>query len=311
MQKAKNTMVERLFIGLQHIVPHHVLSRMAGRLAASEQGWVKDRLIRRFMRAYRINLAEAEQADGNYPSFNAFFTRALKPGARPLAPADRFILSPADGTISQLGRIAAGRIIQAKGHDYSVTELLGGDAEQARRFHNGSFATIYLAPSDYHRVHMAADGSLAHTTYLPGALFSVNPVTAAAVPRLFARNERLACMFTGDVGHFAQVLVGAMIVAGMETVWAGPVKPHGKRILKRDFTPAKTQTKTQARTEPETQPASGGAQAPQLRAGDEMGRFLLGSTVVLLFEQDKVSWLPELGPGSRLLMGQAMANRSV
>ncbi len=206
------------------------MTRFAGRIAASERPSVRDPLIRRFVRAYDVDMAEAERPLGQYKSFNDFFTRALKPGARPLADAETCVLCPADGAVSQLGRIADGRILQAKGHDYTVAQLLGGDEALAKRFHNGNFITVYLSPKDYHRVHMPTGGTLESTTYVPGDLFSVNQATAAGVPGLFARNERLSCIFDTSHGSMASVMVGAMIVAGIETVWGGRVAPHGKRL---------------------------------------------------------------------------------
>ena len=216
-----------LFAALQRLVPHHALTKLAGRLAASEHPRVARALIRRFARAYGIDWSEAERPEREYRSFNDFFTRTLKPGARPLADASRFVLSPADGAVSQLGRIARGRIVQAKGRDYTARELLGGEASGdgrlAERFEGGAFATIYLSPRDYHRVHMPAAGRLVETVYAPGKLFSVNTATAGSVDRLFARNERLVCLFDTELGRMASVMVGAMIVAGIETRWGGRV----------------------------------------------------------------------------------------
>lgn len=274
-----------LFIRAQHLAPQHALSKLAGKFADSRNPLIRDPLIRRFAAAYGVDMAEAERPLGQYETFNDFFTRALKPGARPLADASQFVLSPADGAVSQLGPIAGGRIVQAKGRDYSVAELLGGDAESAARFEGGRFATIYLSPKDYHRVHMPAGGRLEQTVYVPGDLFSVNGVTADRVERLFARNERLVCLFGGDLGRFASVMVGAMIVAGIETVWGGRVQPHGRTVIGARHTDV------------------------ALGAGAEMGRFYLGSTVVLLFEPGRIEWLDELGPGSVLRMGQAIARR--
>lgn len=275
------------FVALQHILPQHALSRLAGRFAASRRPWLRDRLIRRFVAAYDVDLGEAARGIGQFASFNDFFTRELKLGARPLADAGAFILSPADGAISQLGAIAAGRIVQAKGHDYSIAELLGTSPAAAARFEGGRFMTIYLSPRDYHRVHMPAAGTLAATAYLPGALFSVNQATAAGVERLFARNERLACLFDGPDGRFASVMVGAMIVAGIETVWHGRWPAHAAAPLYADFTTAQ----------------------PSFAAGDEMGRFHLGSTVVLLFEPGRIDWLEGLQAGDPVQMGQAIAQR--
>lgn len=231
-------------------------------------------------------MSEAAEPASAYPTFNAFFTRALRPGARPLADAGRFILSPADGAVSQVGPVAKGRIVQAKAHDYSVATLLGGDAAEAARFEGGRFVTIYLSPRDYHRVHMPADGVLAATRYVPGDLFSVNAVTADGVENLFARNERLACLFDTPLGRVASVMVGAMIVAGVETVWSGRVAPHGHAVEHCAF--------------------NGG---PAFAAGDEMGRFYLGSTVVLLFEPGRIEWLDTLVPGATVRMGEAIARR--
>jgi phosphatidylserine decarboxylase len=275
-----------LFIRAQHLAPQHGLSKLAGRLADSTAPWLKQRLIERFIATYGVDMTEAAQPAQDYPTFNAFFTRALKPGARPLADAASHVLSPADGAISQIGPIAGGRIVQAKARDYTVAELLGGDNGSAARFEGGRFVTIYLSPKDYHRVHMPADGLLRATRYVPGDLFSVNAVTADGVERLFARNERLACLFDSPLGRMASVMVGAMIVAGIETVWSGRVQPHGKAVEQRLY-----------------------RDGPGFAAGDEMGRFYLGSTVVLLFEPGKVEWLPELAPGSTVRMGRPIGRR--
>jgi len=275
------------FIALQHVLPQHALSRLAGSLAASENAWLRDRLIRRFVAAYGVDLSEAARGIGQFTSFNDFFTRELKPGARPLADAAAFILSPADGAISQLGPITGGRIIQAKGRDYSVAELLACDAGEAARFEGGQFMTVYLSPKDYHRVHMPAAGTLEATTYIPGDLYSVNTATAQGVDRLFARNERLSCRFDGPDGHFASVMVGAMIVAGIDTVWPNTFRTHASAPVRETF--------------------AGAGHA--FAAGDEMGRFYLGSTVVLVFEPGRVEWLAELAAGTPLRMGQAIGRR--
>ncbi|PLK25110.1 phosphatidylserine decarboxylase [Porphyrobacter sp. TH134] len=275
------------FIALQHILPQHALSRFAGSFAASETPWLRDRLIRRFVAAYGVDLSEAARGIGQFASFNDFFTRELKPGARPLADTDTFILSPADGAVSQLGPVTAGRIIQAKGRDYSVAELLGCGADEAARFDGGQFMTIYLSPKDYHRVHMPAAGRLQATSYIPGDLYSVNTATAAGVDRLFARNERLSCRFDGPDGHFASVMVGAMIVAGIDTVWPNTFRTHAAAPVHEEFSAA----------------------AHEFAAGDEMGRFYLGSTVVLVFEPGRTAWLEGLKPGDPLRMGQAIARR--
>jgi phosphatidylserine decarboxylase len=275
------------FVLLQHALPQHVLSRWAGAAAASERPWLRDRLIRRFARSYGVDMADAVRGFDQFASFNDFFTRELKPGARPLADASRFILSPADGAISQLGTITQGRIFQAKGRDFTAAEILGHGADNASRFEGGQFITIYLSPRDYHRVHMPAAGSLRSTAYIPGDLFSVNQQTAEGVDRLFARNERLACLFDGADGQFASVMVGAMIVAGIDTVWTHRFSGHGRRVLLEDFAGADV----------------------SLDAGAEMGRFYLGSTVVLLFEPGRVEWLEELAPGDNVRMGAAIGRR--
>ena len=275
------------FIALQHIVPQHALSRLAGRLAASRQPWLRDQLIRRFVAAFDVDLSEAARGIGEFTSFNDFFTRELNPGARPLADSDAFILSPADGAVSQLGPISGGRIIQAKGRDYSVAEILACSSAEAARFEGGRFMTIYLSPKDYHRVHMPTGGTLTATSYIPGDLFSVNVATAGGVDRLFARNERMSCRFDGPDGHFVSVMVGAMIVAGIDTVWPNTFRTHDAAPVHEDF-----------RSAPHT-----------FAAGDEMGRFYLGSTVVLLFEPGRVEWLDGFKPGDTLRMGQAIARR--
>ena len=275
------------FIWLQHIAPHHAVSRSAGRIASSEVPWLKDMLIRRFIAAYDVDMSEAARSIDEYASFNDFFTRELKPGARPLADSAQNILSPADGAISQIGRVEQGRIFQAKGRHFTAAQLLGGDDEAAARFEGGAFATIYLSPKDYHRVHMPAAGELKSATYVPGDLFSVNQVTAENVDGLFARNERLACLFEGADGLFANVMVGAMIVAGIETVWSGLEETHSPKLKRREFD----------------------AGTHKFAAGDEMGRFILGSTAVLLFEPGRVEWLEGLSAGDTVRMGQAIGRR--
>jgi phosphatidylserine decarboxylase len=277
------------FILLQHIAPQHALTRLAGKLAASEQPWLRDAMIRRFAAAYNVDMSEAARGIGQFASFNDFFTRELRDGARGLADPAEFILSPADGAVSQLGTITQGRIFQAKGRDFSAAELLGHGAETAARFEGGSFITIYLSPKDYHRVHMPTAGALQSTAYIPGDLFSVNGVTAEGVDRLFARNERLACLFAGSDGGFASVMVGAMIVAGIDTVWPHRFSSHDRAVVREDFT----------------------AGAVDLAAGSEMGRFYLGSTVVLLFEPGRAVWLEEMKPGDPVRMGQAIGRRAL
>lgn len=280
----------RLFAALQYMIPQHLLSRLIGYLADSRIGWIKNTFILVFNRIYAINLAEAaEENPRAYPSFNAFFTRTLKPEARPIDLDPLRLVSPVDGTVSQLGAIDYGRLLQAKGHSYSLTTLLGGDADRARPFINGRFATIYLSPQDYHRVHMPIGGRLRETVYIPGDLFSVNEATVGEVPNLFARNERLVALFDTPAGPMAMVLVGAMIVAGIETVWSGQVAPRRRTIERTSYLPE------------ETPPVA-------LAKGDEMGRFKLGSTVVLLFGDGAVQWLDGFKAGTRTRLGEHLGD---
>ena len=281
-------MKERLFILSQHLIPHHLLSRLIGCAAECRAAWFKNRLIGWFAKQYQVDMSEAQVEDLTaYEHFNAFFTRALKEGARPLDNHPGAILCPADGAISQLGRIEHGRVFQAKGHSYSVTELLGGDSERAAPFMGGDFATVYLSPKDYHRVHMPLAGTLREMIYVPGRLFSVNQTTAENVPELFARNERVVCLFDTERGPMAVVLVGAMIVASIETVWAGLI------------TPPKRELKTIRYDEAARAPVS-------LEKGAELGRFKLGSTAIVLFGPDQVKWAEELGANSPVRMGQLL-----
>ncbi|MGO5000620.1 archaetidylserine decarboxylase [Oceanisphaera sp. W20_SRM_FM3] len=277
-------MTDHLKILLQYLMPKHLVSRLVGRLAAKEGGKLTQWLITRFISQYQVNMSEALHEDpAHYASFNDFFTRELKADARPLVEGKQVLAMPVDGAISQLAPIQQGRIIQAKGHDYSARTLLGGDKDLAAPFMGGDFATIYLAPKDYHRIHMPLDGVLKTMIYVPGELFSVNPLTASRVPELFARNERVVCLFDTAAGPMALVLVGATIVASIETVWAGTVTPPaGKRIQRWDYAP-------------ET--------APRLAKGDEMGRFKLGSTVVCLFAPEQVNLAEHLVPGTVTVMG--------
>lgn len=277
-----------LVTALTYVLPHRALSSMARSLAYSSTPWVKQWLIDTVTRKFGVNLAEAAESDPTaYPTFNAFFTRELKPGAR-VADADpRALLMPADGRISQCGPIQDGRIFQAKGQSFTAAELLG-DADAAEPFHHGTFATVYLSPKDYHRVHMPLAGTLREMVYVPGRLFSVNQTTAENVPELFARNERVVCLFDTERGPMAVVLVGAMIVASIETVWAGLVTPP-KRELK-------------------TTRYDAAARAPiELDKGGELGRFKLGSTAIVLFGPQQVQWAEGLVAGSPVRMGQALA----
>lgn len=257
---------------------------MVGKLANNTTPWLKQWLIQRFIHQYRVDMSEAA-ADSieAYPHFNAFFTRALKADARQIAAGSNDIASPADGAISEIGPIKGNFVTQAKGHLYTLDALLANDNDSITAFRGGHFATIYLSPKDYHRVHMPIDGTLTKTIYVPGKLFSVNQATADGVPDLFARNERLVCLFDTAAGPMAMILVGAMIVAAIETVWGGQVTPLSKN--------AQTQHYTQSVT---------------LKKGEEMGRFQLGSTVILLFGQQAIEWQHALSAGQALQMGQAI-----
>ena len=280
---------QRLFIFMQYILPHHTLSRLIGRLAECQTAWFKNRLIAWFIKRYQVNMSEALLEDPSaYRHFNDFFTRSLKEDARPLDNSEKAVLSPADGAISQLGSIEHGRIFQAKGHSFSLLELLGGDAERAAPFMGGSFSTVYLSPKDYHRVHMPLTGILREMVYIPGRLFSVNQTTAENVPELFARNERVACIFDTEQGPMAVVLVGAMIVASIETVWAGQVTPPLRNLHTYDY--------SQAARQPIT-----------LEKGAELGRFKLGSTAIVLFGPNHVSWDDALQETSAVQVGQRLA----
>ena len=279
--------MDRLFILLQRLLPQHALSRAVGRLAAARAPrWLRLAAIRAFVARYRVDLAEAERPFPEaYESFNAFFTRALRAGTRPLCASG--IACPADGVVSECGDLVGERLLQAKGRYYSLRALLAEEGSRAAQFEGGSFATVYLSPRDYHRVHMPLDGQLLADTYVPGDLFSVNGTTAAAVDSLFARNERHVSYFDTPRGPMAMVLVGAMIVAGIETVWAGQVAPRPRRVERRDYQ---------------------GAPAPVLLSrGAEMGRFFLGSTVILLFPPGVVAWNPDCVAGASVRMGQQLS----
>jgi phosphatidylserine decarboxylase len=280
---------DRMAVLPQYLLPKQALTLLAGEIARARGGALTTRLIRWFIDRYRVNMAEAANADpAAYASFNDFFTRALAPGARPIAAAHW--VSPVDGAISQFGAIDGDAILQAKGHTYTVQALVGGDADLARPFLNGHFATLYLSPKDYHRIHMPCDGTLRRMIHVPGDLFSVNPTTARGVPGLFARNERVVCVFDNAQGPFVLVLVGATIVGSMATVWHGVVNPPRPGTV-RDW-----------RYE--------GDKAITLKQGDEMGRFLLGSTVVLLMPARPLAFNSAWQPGGAIALGEAMASAS-
>lgn len=271
------------FITLQEWLPQQQLTRLVGKIAASEKPWLKQLFIDRFIKAYGVNMEEALQSDPKaYRSFNEFFTRPLKPGARPLATAADAVLCPADGVISAIGNIDDDSLIQAKRKRYSATALLGGDAARAALFRDGTFATVYLSPKDYHRVHSPLLGTLREMIYVPGKLYSVNQTTADHIDNLFAINERVVCIFDTQHGPMAVVLVGAMIVAAVETVWAGRVAPG--------FTAVTTQRYEQGEV--------------VIAKGGELGRFLLGSTAIMLFGAGMMEWQMDLSNGPGVQMGQ-------
>jgi len=276
---------------MQHLLPQHFLSRQVHRLARCRVKPVKNVLISSFMRHFRPDMSDAAEPEPrDYSSFNAFFTRSLRPGARPCDPDPRAVVSPVDGTVSQIGRLDGLRMLQAKGHDYSVEALLGGASQWTERFAGGSFATLYLAPYNYHRIHMPAAATLKAAWFIPGRLFSVNAATAAAVPGLFARNERVVCAFEEGPLAFALALVGALFVGSIATVWHGDVTPCSPRRAAQ-------------------LPLDTGHAPARLDRGAELGRFNMGSTVILLLPPGTVQWLPALQPGSLVRVGQIIARR--
>lgn len=272
----------RCFVWLQHVLPQHAISRVMLAATRVRVRWVKDLLIRAFLGLFAVDMQDAVEPDPyRYATFNEFFTRALRPECRPIAAGAHDIASPVDGRISECGRIEGEALLQAKGRTYTLAELLAG-RPWAARFTGGSFATIYLAPYDYHRIHMPLAGRLADTVYVPGRLFSVNDATARRVPRLFARNERVLTLFEGDFGAFAVVLVGALNVGSIATVWAGDITPAARRLITR---------------------IPGEA---ALAKGAELGRFNMGSTVILLLEAGRAEWRAGLGAGAVVRLGESL-----
>ena len=288
MAETNVSLVDRVKAGLQFTLPQHAITRLVHWLARVETPTVKDWLIRHFIQRFEVDMSEAAAPDSSsYLCFNAFFTRTLRADARPIADGTKAIASPVDGRISQIGKIDQSHILQAKGRTFSVLELLAGD-EVANSFVGGAFTTLYLSPKDYHRIHMPLDGSLRHMLYVPGRLFSVNPAATRAVPRLFARNERVATIFDTSAGPMAVVMVGALNVGSIETVWAGEVTPPRLNdVHSWDYL----------------------ADEVQLKKGAELGRFNMGSTVILLFGQQRIHWNSKLEAGSSVHMGQAIGER--
>ena len=278
-------MSNRLAVFVQYLLPKHAITCLAGKFANARTGRLTSAVIRWFIKRYNVNMHEAAVTDIlHYKTFNEFFTRALRDGVRPVANAE--FTCPVDGAISQFGAIEADQIFQAKGHSYSSITLLAGNQELASAFTDGSFATLYLSPRDYHRIHMPCDGVLKSMAYVPGDLFSVNPTTAQGVPGLFARNERVVCEFeSAQHGRFALVLVGATIVGSMATVWHGVVNPpRSKEVRVWNYAD----------------------QHIELKQGQEMGRFLLGSTVVMLFPKDTIKFNPDWHPSKTIQLGEEM-----
>jgi phosphatidylserine decarboxylase len=279
-------LISKLKVLTQYIIPKQAITALAGKLAQAEAGKLTTAVIRWFVQRYQVNMAEASQSNiQHYKSFNEFFTRPLKAGARPLAKAD--FVCPVDGAISQFGDIKADQIYQAKGHQYSTLAMLAGDAKLAKQFENGHFATLYLSPKDYHRIHMPCAATLKSMTYVPGDLFSVNPLTAQNVPGLFARNERVICEFDSTHGTFVLILVGATIVGSMATTWHGVVNPP--RVGRVTTWTYEDQT-------------------IEFKQGEEMGRFLLGSTVVMLFPKDTIKFNSNWKPAKSIQLGEKMAS---
>ncbi len=280
-----------LVVKYQYVLPAHTISRLVHRATRCRLTWFKNRLIRWFIRRYGVDLAAAQIDQPEvFADFNSFFTRALKPGQRPVVSGPGEIACPVDGAVSQVGSIAGDRVFQAKGHDYSLLTLLGGDVELARAFHGGHFVTLYLSPRDYHRIHMPLGGQLRHMVHVPGRLFSVNPATVRTVPGLFARNERVVTLFETEAGPMGLVLVGAINVGSIETVWAGEVTPPaGRRVRHWDYAGEDS-----------------GDDAVTLSRGEEMGRFNMGSTVIVLFGPERVEWNAALQAGAAVRMGQQL-----
>ena len=275
-------MLNKISVSFQYLLPQHLLSTLMGRIAESHQPWLKNFLIRRFMKVYNIDLQEAvTQNPYDFPTFNSFFIRELKPELRPICPGKQDIASPVDGTISEIGYINQNQLLQAKNHYFDLETLLGNDKKLAQLFYNGAFATLYLAPHNYHRVHMPSTGQLEKTIYVPGKLFSVNRMTTELIPGLYSRNERFISIFNTDAGKIAVILVGAMIVGSIQTVWMRAPIAHSSKIITEEF-----------------------SNGPHLTKGDQLGFFSLGSTVIILSQQNTIEWSPSLQSNSLIKVGQ-------
>ncbi|MCE0493496.1 archaetidylserine decarboxylase [Vibrio salinus] len=284
--------MDKLKIGLQYWLPKHALTRFVGKLAAAKAGKLTTAIIKMFIKQYKVDMHEASNPNpASYSTFNDFFTRELKNNARPITQGEDILVHPADGAVSQFGPIIDGSLIQAKGHTYTALELLGGDEKLACCFNDGGFATIYLSPRDYHRVHMPCDGTLREMIYVPGDLFSVNPLTAKNVPNLFARNERVVCIFDTPFGPMAQILVGATIVGSIEVTWAGTITPPTGNVIHRWHYPRE------------------GHKAVHLKKGEEMGRFKLGSTVINLFAKEQIRFDDTMNIERPTIMGTPYAHK--
>lgn len=279
--------MKQLFVLLQYLIPHHLLSRLVGALAECRWPWLKNLLIKLFISIYKVDMAEAVKSDvAAFSCFNDFFTRELKPNVRPICAATDTLVSPVDGAVSEVGRINSDKIIQAKGISYTLMNLLGGAEKLSGYFLDGSFITLYLSPKDYHRVHSPLGGKLIKSFYLPGSLFSVNETTVNSVPDLFSRNERLVMLFDTACGKMAMIMVGAMIVAGIKTVWSDDA--YRPRASFSENLP----------------------NPPSFETGDELGQFQLGSTVILLFEPDSVNWDPGVVNQKVVKLGERLARYS-
>ena len=276
----------RLFIALQHMIPQHLLSKMMWKLTRCEYKWLLKLILPFFIRQFKVNMEEAKNSDWkSYSSFNTFFTRELKEEAREICSDKKSIASPVDGAVSQLGEINDDLIFQAKGHAYSLTQLLGDREDLGKKFKNGEFNTIYLSPKDYHRIHMPIDGTLKEMIHVPGELFSVNPTTVENVPALFARNERVICLFDTDAGPMAMILVGAIFVGSIETVWHGEVTPPTAKEIRNWLYEDEEKS---------------------FIKGEEMGRFNMGSTVILLHAKNKMKWTNELKAEDAVRLGEVI-----